>query len=319
MTGSNSSPIPPHRAVELPGIHGYSDQKSLFAGDTIRFHISSSLPYQLSVCQLGPDVDDRTKDTVLKTSPPSGPNSQAIHPGSYIFAENGRSARFPLKALTLECWVQPWSFKNWQTIMGQLDSSNSCGYGLFINEAGEIAFYRGDGGSFQEDCLHTGPRLQVNRWNHVVGSWDGATKTLWVDGQPVGSWPYPATARPGTAVLRLGANEEGGEANNFLEGDLIMPVIYERGLSATEIAGRYAQKGLVAAQDRAVLACWPLREQKGDLVTNISGYERTGRIINQGTWMIVGPAFEPAKLNFFSENDPSTPLPIFAVFHFNLP
>jgi hypothetical protein len=288
----------------LPGIHGYTDRKSLFAGDTIRFHISSTVPYRLSVCQPGPAVDDRASDTVLHAFPPSEAHSQPIHPGSYVFVENGLSPASALKGLTLECWVQPWSLKTSQAILGQFDATGGCGYGLFINEVGQITFYLGDGGAFQASHLHSGPRLQEQQWSHVVGSWDGATKSLWVNGQPVGRWTGPETVNSGPAPLRLGASGQAGVAVNFLEGDLLMPVIYERGLSGEEIAARYAQKGLQTPTDRAVVACWPLREQKGDTVSDISGYQRTGKIINQGTWMIVGPAFEPDKLNFFSENDP---------------
>lgn len=304
MPGSNLSSIPPHRPVELPGIHGYSGQKTIFAGDTIRFYISSTVPYRLSVCRLGPGIDDRSTDTVLKTFPPSEPFSQPIHPGSYLYVEKGLAPDFPLKGLTLECWVQPWSFSHRQTIMSQMDWPGSCGYGLFITETGEVAFYLGDGGSFQESYLHSGPRPEERKWSHVVGTWDGITKSLWVNGTLVGNWPGPALVGPGKAPLRLGASAESGEANNFLEGSILMPAIYERGLNAEEIRQRYAQKGLVAPKDKGVLACWPLREQKGEKVTDISGYERAGQIINQGTWMIVGPAFEPKKLNFFSENDP---------------
>jgi hypothetical protein len=50
-----------------------------------------------------------------------------------------------------------------------------------------------------------------------------------------------------------------------------------------------------------VLACWPLREERGDTVADASGHQRTGRIVNHGTWMIVGPAFETQRVNEFSD------------------
>ena len=49
--------IPPHRPQVVEGIHAYTDRVSVDAGDVIRFHVSSSYPYELQVCRLGLDVD----------------------------------------------------------------------------------------------------------------------------------------------------------------------------------------------------------------------------------------------------------------------
>lgn len=290
------APIPPHKSLRLPGVHGYADCKSVAAGELVRFHISSDRGYRLSVCQLGSDVEGRSDDLVLHAFAPSPARVQPIHPGSYVLVEKGLDAMLPLSGLTLECWVKPWSVAARQTLIAQYDFPAHCGWGLFIEEGGALAFYLGDGRAFRAEAQQAHGRLSARRWQHVAATWNGRVAALWIDGQQVGQWDAVQEVRPGPAPLRMGASGVDGLADVFLEADLIMPALYGRALAPEEIAERHAQRGLAIASGRAVLACWPLREERGAQVADASGHQRTGRIVNHGTWMIVGPAFEPAKV-----------------------
>jgi len=289
-----TAPIPPHKSLALPGVHGYADSKSVAAGELVRFHISSDRSYRLSVCRLGSDVEGRSDDVVLHAFAPSSARVQPIHPGSYVAVEKGLNAALPLRGLTLECWVKPWSLDARQTLVGQYDFPAHCGYGLFIEAGGALAFYLGDGRVFRADALQAHGRLVVRRWQHVAATWNGRVAALWIDGVQAGQWDAVHHVRPGPAPLRLGASGVGGLADVFLEADLAMPAIHGRALAAEEIAERHAQRGLQIASGPSLLACWPLREERGAQVADASGHQRTGRIVNHGTWMIVGPAFEPA-------------------------
>ncbi len=72
--------IPPHRPLTIEGIHAYTDRVSVAAGETIRFHVSSSHPYELQVCRLGTDVDSPARDelSALVRSFPGRPFSRSI-------------------------------------------------------------------------------------------------------------------------------------------------------------------------------------------------------------------------------------------------
>src|SRR6185295_14926596 len=76
--------IPKHRALEVPGVHAYPLEHSLPAGDTLELCVSSSVPYSMSVCRLGLQVDDPLGDTVLKEFVHQPARPQPIHPGSYV-------------------------------------------------------------------------------------------------------------------------------------------------------------------------------------------------------------------------------------------
>ncbi|WP_077000036.1 LamG domain-containing protein [Variovorax sp. KK3] len=288
--------IPAHKALHLPGVHGYADHKSVAAGELLRFHVSSDRAYRLSVCRLGTDVEGRSDDEVLHAFAPSAARVQPIHPGSYVHVEKGLPATLALRGLSFECWVKPWSVAKRQTLAGQFDVPAHCGWGLFIEAGGALAFHLGDGGAFRADAQQAHGCLAARRWQHVAATWDGRVAALWIDGLRVGQWDAPQDVRPGPSPLRLGASAVDGAADVFLDADLIMPALYDRGLTPDDIAQRVAARGLRAPIGRSVLACWPLREQRGARVADASGHQRTGRIVNHATWMIVGPAFDAAKV-----------------------
>ena len=296
---SDRRPIPPHPAVQLPGVHGYTDRKNVRAGDTVHFHLSSTHPYQLSVCRLGARVQDDAADEVLHRFPPSPPRPQPIHPGSYVFVPNGLPARHKMAALSMECWILPWRLDARQALLSQFDAPGGAGVGLFLGANGGLEVLLGDG---TEVRRYEAGQLQGRRWQHVAACFDGAFVTLWIDGAVVGSWPRSELVLPGPAPLRLGAAAEGGVACCLLDADIAMPAIHARALTPEELAARVADRALRAPSGRDVLACWPLREERGDVVADVSGHQRTGRIINHATWMVNGPGFDMQKVGPYGQD-----------------
>lgn len=292
------------RAVDVPGVHSYAE-KIICAGDMIRFRTSATVPYELSICRLGHAIDDPAGDDVLKTFPVAEPMAQPIHPGSFVHVEKGLPAEEPLGALSLEVWVRPWAVKGWQTLISQHNYPTACGYGLFLDAEGNAQFYLGDGGDYRAEWTLTGLQLEARRWQHVVGTWDGKVKRLWIDGKMTAEQMFEGSVRPGAAPLWLGACGHDGPAVNLLEGDLAMPVVYSRALSAEEVQARFRKQGLESPSGDGVLACWPLDEERGERVADVSSHERHGRIVNSGTWMIGGPSFDGSMVPRYSDYDPA--------------
>ena len=107
--------------------------------------------------------------------------------------------------------------------------------------------------------------------------------------------------------LRLGARGDWGEAYRMLDADLAMPTIYGRSLGDDEIKERFSQQALVQPQGGdEVIACWPLSEERGEVVADVSGHGHHGQIINFGTWMIGGPSFDPGSVPRWGDYDPCT-------------
>jgi hypothetical protein len=319
------SAIPPHKPQVVEGVHAYADRVSVSAGEVIRFHVSSTYPYSFEVRRLGPDVDDPSRDEVLAAFQPSPAVVQPIHAGSYLVADKPLDRDTELNALSLEVWIRRWRTVGSHGIITQFDQPDHCGVGLFVNEDGSLSFYLGDGGAFVEKNKHTTPPGQLemvvnpdglkhfpdntpssvrsNKWHHVVATFDGAQKRVWVDGREVAAWKHSGPVRPGSSPLRIGASGEAGVTGGLLDADLAMPAIYSKALSAAEIEARFATKGLSRPSGPDLLACWPLNEERGDRAADASGHGRHARIINQGTWMIGGPAFD-ANVPRFGDYDP---------------
>jgi len=80
---------PPHTAVELYGVHAYSDigPQSAAAGGDIIFYISNSVPCEAAIYRLGPDITSPAGDELIAPLGAVKINSQPIYPGSYVHVE----------------------------------------------------------------------------------------------------------------------------------------------------------------------------------------------------------------------------------------
>jgi hypothetical protein len=300
----------PSAGISLEGVHAYAE-KSVEAGEPIHFRVSSTHPYSISIVRLG-NLDDRAADTLAWPHEPvvvEAPQQQMLHPGSYVHVESGLPADRDFQALTLECWVRPWGGfpRPWQGLLTQHEFPEGCGVGLFLTDQGAPTCYFGDGEAYNPERELSGPSpLEPGKWHHLVGVFDGESLSLWVDGERVaGPRSISGAVRVLHRPLRLGAYAVHGCTGNFLDGDLAMPVIYGRALSEEDILQRFQGKALTVPELGGVLACWPLSEERGRSIHDISGHGRHGVIINGGTWMVGGPSFESKAVLRFEHYEPS--------------
>lgn len=303
--------LPPHEPLEVPGVHAYPAEHSLHAGETLRLHVSASVPYELAICRLGPRFDDPEAEEVLAQFPQQTPAPHPIYPGSYIHVDKRLEGE--CSACSIEVWIRPWRISKPQAVVSQFDYPDRCSLAVGMNEKGQVFFYLGDGQKYRAEWDHATAEKTVHvptaqgpldiRWQHLVVVWDGRHKKVYVNGRKVGEWPFEGKLRWASVPLRWGAAGEKGRATRFLDADIAMPIIYARALSEEEIQRRLADKGLTPPPLDEVVGCWPLHEEKGDRVADLSKHQRHGRIINHGTWMIGGPAFA-AEVPRFGKYDP---------------
>ena len=83
---------------------------------------------------------------------------------------------------------------------------------------------------------HGGPAAQLGEWTHIVATFANEQKALYINGRLVGEGTAPLslnTQRP----LRIGGGATEGAGNYFFRGMLDEVRIYNRALSAEEVAG----------------------------------------------------------------------------------
>lgn len=284
--------IPPHRSLDTPGVHAYPIDHSIAAGDRLELCVSSSVPYKMGIYRLGQEVDEPGSDMLLGTIESHNATPQPIHPGSYIHVSNASLGQ--LSGISLSCWVRTWRVSETQGLITKADSSTVDGFALTTGPDGSIAFYLGDGRSGSAELTHrTQPGVvKHQKWHHIVATWDGSSKSIYVDGLKVAGWPFSGEFLSGNQPIRIGAMGKNGLANHFLDADIAQPCLYNRALTQNEIEKQFENRGLkspVAIND--IIAFWPLTEERGDYISDSSVNKMHGRLINHGTWMIGGPSF----------------------------
>jgi len=78
-----------------------------------------------------------------------------------------------------------------------------------------------------------------NTWHHIVGTWNGTTKQLYIDGVGKNTQSKSGnlvTTTPGAAVGRFGGTSTG----YYFGGNIAKVAVYNRGLSANEVAQNFA-------------------------------------------------------------------------------
>jgi N,N-dimethylformamidase len=169
-------------------ITGYSDRFSVRPGDTIRFHINAERNerYEAQIVRLihgdtnpdGPGYKEEEIATDLDGMHEG--EHQPLHPGSYIVVPHANVmnvASFTLCALiypTTPVTDTEGVNVGMQGLLTKFDESTGTGFGLFINDDGELTLRIGDGkGPVQS--FSTGRPLFRKVWYKVAATYDAAT------------------------------------------------------------------------------------------------------------------------------------------------
>ncbi|MBM4023199.1 MAG: LamG domain-containing protein [Planctomycetes bacterium] len=288
------APVTRPRAIEVPGLHAYADTHGLDAGAALVLRVSSTVPYRLTIVRPGARIDDPTSDETLVEVGEFPGRPQPIRPGSFVVVEQGIPAT--VTALALECWVRPFRPAGEQIFFSQ--GPRAGGIGLGLTADGRVEAWGPVG--------LVGGNLAARRWHHVVVQWAAGKATLWIDAQEAATAAFEGGLAVPDGPLLLAASEVDAAAGRFLEGDLAMPAVHGRPLTAAEVADRFANRGTAVPSAQELVACWPLTEEHGDVIGDVGPRAAHGRIVNLATWMIGGPSFDAARVERYGDRyDPA--------------
>ncbi|MCL4742520.1 MAG: metallophosphoesterase [Phycisphaerales bacterium] len=122
--------------------------------------------------------------------------------------------RLPDGPLTLECWMRARSFGERTGLVCKTETSD---YGIFVSRGRpEFFVYLGDR---YAEVGPGSPMLEVERWHHVAGVYDGREARLYVDGTLVASIERAGRRRTNRLPLMIGADVDGrGAAVSHFDG-----------------------------------------------------------------------------------------------------
>lgn len=138
-----------------------------------------------------------------------------------------------------------------------------------------MAAYIGHGGSpntLWRD-VDLDPALETGRWYHLAFSFDGETLTFYLDGVPVGSHAFRYSDHPDYQVM-IGGYDNGADVDGF-KSDVR---VWDHARTAIQIRD-FRQRRLTGAE-AGLLGYWPLNENDGATVYDVTSNASTGMIVN---------------------------------------
>jgi hypothetical protein len=143
---------------------------------------------------------------------------------------------------TLSAWVRYTGVQNDQTFDRWEVIEKADAYWINIRTNGKVrvgGFFGSCTSSSAWKYLDSTTAIPKNTWTHVASTYNGSTLTVWINGKKAGSRAVSGRTCSNNNPLAIGAKNypAKGLLEAFWDGQLDEVRIYNRALSATEIAG----------------------------------------------------------------------------------
>ena len=190
-----------------------------------------------------------------------GIEAQVFDGQSYVsIASSPREAGLPRESITVEAWARVDQPLPWGGIFSALQDNGSDEHGILLGYVNQSMVFGlcSQGGPGRLTYLKAKQRFELRRWYHVVGTYDGKTQRVFVDGKLAaeatvqrGPIDYPAEA-----PVVIGAYRDRNE--DFRMQGMVHEVrIYKRALSSAEIERLYrATAGRIPREARLAAGPW---------------------------------------------------------------
>jgi len=188
--------------------------------------------------------------------------------GDYVEVENPPN---PTDAITVACWVKSKTPK-WNG-QGMLISKRNAFLMYPCQGTKKLQFYLyGDGGWHYTESELT--NVDLTRWHHYAGTFDGNMIRLYVDGQEVNNTAYSGKIAQDANPMYIGYDT--GWSNSF-NGKMTEVQVWNKALTATEIPKIMNHK--LTGHEENLVGYWPLDQGYGNVATDETLRNANGVIV----------------------------------------
>jgi len=199
----------------------------------------------------------------------------------------GGNVRVPYAAdlhgntFSLECWAKAETLGDaWRSpVMYRWCTGNECyGYNFYADRYNDNwEFWVGRGTPTGSFAVVNGPTVQLDKWTHLMGTYDGSRMRFYTDGRYRGS-----------LVTTQGVNRNAGTRFEIgggprFAGDLDEVAVYDTALSAERVAAHYlTARGVDCPVDPSLILHFD--EGAGPTAYDATGYHNDGTRQNGASW-----------------------------------
>jgi len=164
---------------------------------------------------------------------PSSSDSGMTFDGSSGYISVTDSASLAVSKTSIEAWIKVNSWVSGASIYNRRTTGNIGGVTLELsNVVGTILFYVYVSGSWNSASAS----LSASAWHHVVGTYDGATQRLYVDGVQSGTAGATGSINnPTSPLVQIGHNITGTGTAAYFNGVIDELAVYNYALSAGQV------------------------------------------------------------------------------------
>jgi hypothetical protein len=180
----------------------------------------------------------------------------------------------PTTQVTLSAWVNASAFASPGRIFFKSDNSGNAVYSLDTNSTTVRFVIRNS--SSTAVTVSSSTTLSTSTWYHLVGTYDGTTANLYINGRldSSGSLAGPLSTYSASRDLGIGAVDTGSQ---FWNGKIDEARIYNRALSSDEVRQLYTYAP-------SPVGYWKFDEKTGTTTVDSSGNGNTGTLANSPTF-----------------------------------
>jgi hypothetical protein len=149
------------------------------------------------------------------------------------------------EAVTMEAWVNPANFSAWFSFGVKGDIT----YGMFINPARYVRIHY-SGGSTLDTPANS---INANEWTHVVGTYDGTTVRIYLNGEVKAEMDASAAIAANASSYVIGGTQE---SRDWFDGMIDEVKLYNRGLTEDEVKESMKGSDTLVAPADSIAVTW---------------------------------------------------------------